>query len=49
MNIEDKFKYLINYHLINIDIDMMFIKKINSNQLIEKLLETWKKDPINHL
>jgi hypothetical protein len=46
-NIEDKIKYLIENHLINIDIDMMEHKKINSDGIIKKLLDIWKGDPIN--
>lgn len=45
--IDDKIKYLINNHLINIDIDMIFNKKINSDIIIKKLLDIWKNDPIN--
>jgi hypothetical protein len=46
-SIDDKMKYLIKNHLINIDIDMMLNKKINSNMIIKKLMELWKGDPIN--
>jgi len=34
-------------HLINIDIDMMHSKKINSDGIIQKLMDIWKGDPIN--
>ena len=44
---EDKIKYLIENHLINIDVDMMEQKKLNSNSLVSKLMEIWKSDPIN--
>ena len=47
ISIEDKFKYLIENHLINIDIDMMYSKKLNSDNIIKKLMEIWKGDPIN--
>ena len=47
-SIEDKIKYLIDNHLINIDIDMLDNKKINSDGIIKKLMEIWKGDPINH-
>ncbi len=40
-------KYLINNHLINIDVDMMLNKKINSDMIVKKLMEIWKSDPIN--
>jgi len=47
LSIENKFKYLIENHLINIDMDMMYSKKINSDAIIKKLMELWKGDPIN--
>jgi hypothetical protein len=47
-NINDKIKYLINNHLINIDVDMMLNKKINSDAIIDKLMNIWKTDPINN-
>jgi len=46
-NIEAKLKYIIKNHLINIDTDMMVNKKIDSDTIIKKLLDTWKTDPIN--
>jgi len=46
-NIENKIKYLINNHLINIDVDMMDNKKINSDFIIKKMMDIWKEDPIN--
>jgi hypothetical protein len=44
---EDKIKYLIENHLINIDVDMMEQKKLNSDAIVSKLMEIWKTDPIN--
>jgi hypothetical protein len=44
---EDKFKYIIENHLINIDVDMMEQKKLNSDKIVSKLMEIWKSDPIN--
>ena len=44
---EDKIKYLIENHLINIDVDMMEQKKLNSDAIVTKLMEIWKSDPIN--
>ena len=44
---EDKIKYLIENHLINIDVDMMEQKKLNSDAIVYKLMEIWKTDPIN--
>jgi len=46
-SIDDKMKYLIKNHLINIDVDMMLNKKINSDVIIKKLMDIWKEDPIN--
>ena len=47
-NINDKLEYLINYHLINIDIDIMENKKLDSVALVKKLMNIWKEDPINN-
>jgi len=44
---EDKIKYLIENHLINIDQDMMEQKKLNSDLIVAKLMAIWKSDPIN--
>ena len=44
---EDKLKYIIENHLINIDVDMMEQKKINSDAIVKKLMEIWKSDPIH--
>jgi hypothetical protein len=46
-NLEDKIKYLIENHLINIDVDMMEQKKLNSDAFVKKLMEKWKSDPIH--
>ena len=46
-SIDDKMKYLIKNHLINIDVDMMLNKKINSDIIVKKLMDIWKEDPIN--
>ena len=48
-NLEEKIRYLIDYHLINIDVDYFDNKKINSDTLIEKLMNIWKDNPINNL
>jgi len=47
MSVNDKVKYLIENHLINIDIDMMENKKINSDVIVKKLMDIWKEDPVN--
>ena len=46
-SIEDKIKYLIENHLINIDVDMMEQKKLDSDAIVSKLMDIWKSDPIN--
>ena len=46
-NLQDKLKYMINNRLISIDVDMMLNKTINSNTLIDKLMNIWKENPIN--
>jgi hypothetical protein len=47
-SVEDKIKYLVENHLINIDIDMMLSKKLNSDYIVKKLMDIWKGDPINN-
>lgn len=49
MSIEDKFKYLINTNLINIDADLFKSKQIDSMTLVTKLMDIWKGDPVNNL
>jgi len=46
-SIDDKIKYLIKNHLINIDVDMIDNKKIDSDMIVKKLMDIWKEDPIN--
>lgn len=48
MSIEDKLTYLIKNHLINIDVDLFDHKKIDSDYVIEKLIENWRKDPVHN-
>ena len=48
MDIESKISYLIKYNLINIDVDMLQNKKLDSDFIINKLLEIWKTDPLNN-
>jgi hypothetical protein len=47
-SVEDKIKYLVENHLINIDIDMIQSKKLNSDGIVKKLMDIWKGDPINN-
>lgn len=49
LSIEDKMKYMVDYHLMNIDLDMWENKKLDSDYLVNKLLDIWKNDPINNL
>ena len=46
-NVDDKMKYLVTNRLINIDVDMLLNKKIDSEAIIKKLMDIWKNDPIN--
>ncbi len=46
-SVEDKIKYLIENHLINIDVDMIQSKKLNSDGIVKKLMDIWKGDPVN--
>lgn len=48
MNIENKIKYIIDNNLINIDNDL-FNNKQNKTDIVNKLLNIWKSDPINNL
>lgn len=48
LNIEQKFTYLVENNLINIDNDL-FQGKENKTKLVEKLLHIWKADPIHNL
>jgi len=47
-SVEDKIKYLIENHLINIDVDMMKNKNLDSDKIIKQLMDIWKNDPINN-
>ena len=48
LNVQQKITYLVENNLINIDSDL-FENKENKTQLVEKLLDIWKADPINNL
>lgn len=48
LNTEQKFRYIVENNLINIDSDI-FDNKENKTKLVEKLLHIWKTDPINNL
>ena len=49
MTFDSTIRYLIENHLINIDIDMIDNKEIDSDRLINKLIDIWKGDPINNM
>ena len=46
--LDEKLKYQIDNHLINIDVDIIESKKINSDKIVSKLINIWKSDPVNH-
>ena len=46
-SLENKLKYIIENHLINIDVDMMEEKKLNSDIIVSKLMKIWKSNPVN--
>lgn len=48
-NTEDKIKFLIENHLINIDSDYLKGKSVNSEKIINRLIDIWKSDPINNI
>ena len=48
LTLEQKITYLVENNLINIDSDL-FQSKENKTQLVEKLMNIWKTDPINNL
>jgi hypothetical protein len=48
MTIEEKIRYLMEYHLINIDEDYFYNKSIDIDEIVKNLLEIWKSDPINN-
>ena len=49
MSIENKIKFIIQNHLINIDSDYFQNNSIDESQMIECLLNHWREDPNNHL
>jgi len=49
LNTENKIRYIVENNLINIDSDYFLNKKVNHEEIINNLLEIWKKDPINSL
>ena len=46
---EEQIKYLIDYHLINIDKDLFTSSFIDNQVITKKLLEVWKAHPINNI
>ena len=47
INIDDKIRYIIENHLIHIDVDYLIHKKINYDDIIKKILDIWKSNPVN--
>lgn len=47
LNIEEKVKYLIKNHLINIDKDLFIYKEIDTEDLVRRMMELWQSDPIH--
>jgi hypothetical protein len=47
LNIEEKVKYLIKNHLINIDKDLFIYKEIDTEILVKRMMELWQSDPIH--
>ncbi len=47
LSIEDKVKYIVNNHLIDIDKDLFENKEINTDILVSRMMDLWKSDPIN--
>lgn len=48
LNVEDKIKYIIENNLISIDADMLINKQTDIGNIINKLMDIWKGDPINN-
>ena len=46
-SVQEKLQYVINNHLINIDMD--FVLKDKEDTLIKKIMEVWRNNPLNHL
>ena len=47
-HVEDKIKYVVDNHLINLDVDMILSKKLDSDAIMKKLMDLWKNDPVNN-
>lgn len=45
--IDEKIRYLIENHLITIDDDMMKHQKLKTDEIVSKLMNIWKLDPVN--
>ena len=46
-SVQEKLQYVIDNHLINIDMD--FVLKDKEDTLIKKIMEVWRNNPLNHL
>ena len=49
LNTENKIRYIVENNLINIDSDYLINKQVSNDEIVNNLLEIWKKDPINGL
>ena len=49
LNVESKFEYIFDHNLIDIDIDLFANKKIKTKDLMKKMLDIWKQNPINNI
>lgn len=47
LNIEEKVKYIVNNHLIDIDKDLFINKEIDTDVLVGRMMDLWKTDPIH--
>jgi hypothetical protein len=48
LNFENKLNYIIENNLINIDSDLFYTKE-NKSELVKKLINLWKSNPVNNL
>jgi len=46
---EEKIKYIIENHLINIDDDYLKNKEIDTDKIVNKLMDISKSDPVNSI
>ena len=49
ISIDNKFRYIIENRLINIDNDLMKCEEIDSDTIVKKLMDIWRKNPSNNI